>query len=283
MKNILIICIQGLTSGILARKLNMTAQQRKQEYSFRSSGVADAEKHMEWADYVILTPQVKDRLAKAEETAEKHGAECLILADTMISFQKTEETYENIVRALGDKKAPSRSDTLHSLLDTLIMISPLIAAGICAEAVSKLSGSLIMHEISCRTTGIISLYALPALGYALFRQRGESRMAGLLSGLLVLLVLTPFRHDIAYAEDAFAVSGRVAEIRYWSLPYLPFTLAAGCLFVNLILGGLKTTEEYYTEIFHRVADRNFMLFTAIPISLVMAVMLVFRTIVFSLP
>ena len=62
MKNILIICIQGLTSGILARKLNMIAEERNEAYSFLSAGIADAEKHLDWADYLILTPQVRDRM-----------------------------------------------------------------------------------------------------------------------------------------------------------------------------------------------------------------------------
>lgn len=282
MKNILIICIQGLTSGILARKLNMIAEERNEAYSFLSAGIADAEKHLDWADYLILTPQVRDRMQKAEESAAAHGVKCLILADTMISFQKTVDTYENIVKAISAQQKTADHITLGSLTETLVVIAPLIAAGLCAYIISRMTGSTAMKFIYDKTLGVICLYALPALGCCMFRRCSESRMAGLLTGLLVLLSLTPFHEGLVYAEDAFRVSRRITDIRFWGPVYLPLYLAAGCLFLNFALMAARRMWTYYSEKRHEVADRQFLLYAAVPMIMVMCVLLMFRTIVFSL-
>lgn len=278
MKNILIVCIQGLTSGILARKLNMTAQEKQEDFSFLSAGFAEAEKHLEWADYVIMTPQVRDRFGSIEEQASLHNAVCLMLADTMVSFQKTEETYGNILRAIGENDG--RKKNVPGVLPACLLTACTAAVcGMTAYVLFRLTGAEVFRDLFSMTAGMISLHCSLVLGYSLFEKNGESGLFGLLVSLLILMSLTPFR-DIPADPEVYQARCMI-NTSYWSYRLLPFYLGLEYLFLNLSVCMIYGIDSFRLKK-SRISDRNNLTFMLAPMTFLMVCLAFARVLVLSL-
>ena len=65
MTKVIIVCIQGVTSSVMAKKLNILAKQKNENYEFQAVSVADIHDYLDESDYVLLTPQVKSKFNDA--------------------------------------------------------------------------------------------------------------------------------------------------------------------------------------------------------------------------
>ena len=61
MKNVVIVCIQGVTSSVMAKRLNTLAEQKNENYVFKAVSVSDIKDYLEDSDYILLTPQIKNK------------------------------------------------------------------------------------------------------------------------------------------------------------------------------------------------------------------------------
>ncbi len=276
MTNILIVCIQGLTSGILAGKLNQTAEKNREEYRFLSAGIAEAEKHLDWADYVILTPQVKDRTHSLQENARQNQAVCLTLADTMISFQNIQETYGNITSAIEPEKPGTdryRIILIHCALTACIVA---LSGGV-SYLIGRFSGIELFQEFYIRTLGMICLYCSLDLGYRIFEENRENGMTGFLVSLMILLSLTPFVRIDGDPRFNLYLTHMAVDMSYWSVRYLPWFLLMELLFLNAsvylfrIAASLRMKQG-------KLSDRNNTIFMLAPMTILMVLLILTRII-----
>ncbi len=57
--NIVIVCVSGMTSSVLARKLNAIAEEKQSNEYFYALGVNTLHEQIEKMDVVLISPQVK--------------------------------------------------------------------------------------------------------------------------------------------------------------------------------------------------------------------------------
>ncbi len=137
---ILIICLQGLTSGLIARKLSAIAEEKGIRDEYKAIGYQDVSSYREWADIVLLTPQIRTFRDKIRETFQSADTEIFQLSIFAESFNHVDKLYEEIQR-LVHKNSVNQKSTLNrqesgSLLGSvsILMVFELIAACILIPA-----------------------------------------------------------------------------------------------------------------------------------------------------
>lgn len=194
MKNIIIVCIQGVTSTVLARKLNEYAKKEESDYHFKSVSVSKIADYLEDANYILLTPQVKGKVKEIETLTSDYSCELKILLDHEVSFTMIEQTFNNIKSIIETEKTNN---------DSFIKVIKKILIDICSAAVLITSFGLgfellylttqipWFHELYQLSTGIICLYLSFLIGLFYAKHKDKSQFIYGSVTLLTTLLYSP--------------------------------------------------------------------------------------------
>jgi Phosphotransferase system cellobiose-specific component IIB len=235
---ILIVCIQGLTSGILAKRMTEISRERGDNHEFHACSQFDLEKYQEWADVILLTTQVKSirgAIEKQYGTAKK----IFVISEESMSFSQINSTYQQILHQISN--APVRKPWWqifwHVLKNTLILCVLLSLPGWFAYGIHLLTGNAVAEDIYESTAKVICLYGACICGYYYAKETSENEITYIVVGLLSLLAMTPSftTGNIAAAESEF-LTITVPNYGFWMLLiYLPFMMLAFYCYQHLAL------------------------------------------------
>lgn len=161
---ILIVCIQGLTSGVLATKLNKIAKERDDDYHFKSINYLTVEEEMVSADIIFLTPQVKRQIKNFDNPTFQSNDKIYVLPDISISFDKIDQTYDNIISYIKNSEQDQQKSyqelILNYVSELLIFILLVLGIGAVGYALYKISDSLFLYEIYQKSIQLLPLFVV---------------------------------------------------------------------------------------------------------------------------
>lgn len=188
---ILIVCIQGLTSGILAKRMTDISHDHGDDHEFHACSQFDLQDNQEWADVILLTTQVK---AISKEIEEKYSTKkVLIISEESMSFNQVEETYVQILHQINEKHTASLSwpSIFHILENGFLLCTVISIPGWIALLLYQVSGIEGLKGVYDSTAGVICLYGACITGYYYAKEMDESKIAYMLIGVMSLLAVSP--------------------------------------------------------------------------------------------
>lgn len=204
---ILIVCIQGLTSGILAKRMTDISHDHGDGHEFRACSQFDLDQYQEWADVILLTTQVR---SIAKNTEEKYAEKkILVISQESMSFNQVSETYAQILHQISKKDSIQLTwKTFFNILKNIFLLCTIICIpGWLAWAFLQVSGISLLKAVYESTAKIICLYGACITGYYYAKEMDESKIAYMLMGFMALLALSPGLNTgsitIAEAQEAF--------------------------------------------------------------------------------
>lgn len=81
MKDILLVCGTGASSGFMAKNIRQAAKNRGYDLSVKARGDAEAEDYMEEIDCLLVGPHLKYMLEDLEELAEPYDVPVRIIPE----------------------------------------------------------------------------------------------------------------------------------------------------------------------------------------------------------
>lgn len=220
---ILIVCIQGLTSGILAKRMTDISHDHGDGHEFRACSQFDLDQYQEWADVILLTTQVRSIAKRVEDQYKKKKV--LIISEESMAFSQVNTTYQQILRliSISNNKKLSWSTFLHVMENTLMLCLILSIPGWISFMVDQSIHSPLLTELYESTSSVICLYGACICGYYYAKETNQSRMTYVMLGFMSLLAMTPgmYSGDIVISEREFA-SIALPDYRFLMLLlYLP--------------------------------------------------------------
>lgn len=190
--NILIVCIQGMTSGVMANRLNEIANEKKGNYTFRACGWTKVNEHLNWADIAILTPQVKGYLNIIIPQLEHHQIKNIQVGSTDLSFNRILTTYENLIYLVQPKVKRTWQEKILRIGSEVIFICFLFSA---IHLITLFTSGWIYEQIFYPLDSIMwncmSFYLCIILSTYVLNETVISRTAAILLGIYAVLLVTP--------------------------------------------------------------------------------------------
>jgi len=226
MKNILIVCIQGLTSSIMAKKLTMCAQNKGEDFCFKAAGIESMQQYTEWADVILVTPQIETSIQKIENIIGNNEIKIKILAKSTLALGSTEMTYEKIKQAIDGNtgRIPFGKIVKLLFLDALCFSIVILLCGSLAEIIYVKTQIEIFHEVFVKTAGIACVYISCFLGGRMGHYTNYSKhifgMIGLSSALMFATANIKFQgsNSLKFSELAVYASYK------WNLLWIPIMI-----------------------------------------------------------
>lgn len=198
MKRITIVCIQGVTSSVMARKLNILAKQKKEEYIFKAVSISDINDYLDDSDYILLTPQVKTKFKEIDEMAKDYHCEIGILEERSVSFNNIELTYNNL-KSIIEKDYYEINEFIalkKTIIEVLVFSVMICCIGIFFYEIYHYTNIMIFYDIYQKTSGVICIYVAYAIGALFARYLHQSSF---IYGSICILTL------LAYSLCSFSV------------------------------------------------------------------------------
>ena len=169
MKNVVIVCIQGVTSSVMAKRLNTLAEQKNENYVFKAVSVSDIKDYLEDSDYILLTPQIKNKFNEIDRMSKDYHCEIGILEERSVSFNNIELTYNNL-KSIIEKDCYKISELTalkKTFIDVLIFAFIVCCIGTFFYGMYRCTKIMIFYDIYQKTSGVICIYVAYTIG-ALF-------------------------------------------------------------------------------------------------------------------
>lgn len=166
MAKVIIVCIQGVTSSVMAKKLNILAKQKNENYEFQAVSVADIHDYLDEPDYVLLTPQVKSKFNDIFNMSKDYHCEIGILEESNVSFNNIELTYYNLKSIIEkeNREMSVWSAFKKTCIDILIFCLLLCSIGGLFYELYHYTNIGLFYEVYQKTSGVICLYVAYAMG-----------------------------------------------------------------------------------------------------------------------
>lgn len=261
MKRITIVCIQGVTSSVMARKLNILAKQKKEEYIFKAVSISDINDYLDDSDYILLTPQVKTKFNEIDEMAKDYHCEIGILEERSVSFNNIELTYNNLKSIIEkDNYEINEFIALKSTFIEVLIFSVMICCiGIFFYEIYHYTNIMIFYDIYQKTSGVICIYVAYAIGALFARYLHQSSFIYGSIGILTLLAYSLCSFSVinhTYFQDSIDLISMLYVNNYGMSNLLEYSIVVFCgLFIFHFLNILirkksKERHNFYVGYFH---------------------------------
>ena len=169
--NVLLLCSSGITTNILATKLQKYAAQNGREDVFTASRIGHYRELLPHADVILIAPQVGMMADGLKEEAEKAGVNCQVFSESTFVLGDVEKIYAYLDSCRVASKAKKETLPLTAALMGKILLNaalysvPVLAFGLCCLGVGKLFSVSILVEASHATLSVLVLYFMFSVGY----------------------------------------------------------------------------------------------------------------------
>ena len=238
--NVLLVCSSGITTNILAIKLQKYAAQNGKDDVFTASRVGQYQELLPHTDVVLIAPQAGMMAEGLKEEAGEAGIPCQVLAEGTFVLGDVETIYAYLdsCRTAHKTKAEPIPLTLalmgKILLNAALYTVPVLAFGLCCLGLGKLFSAKILAEASQATLSILILYFMFSVGYQYGAFTNREPVARGLIALGAPLLMLP----IGGLTEVWSASFRVVEgqisLGFFALPNALFlaVLCALAVFLN---------------------------------------------------
>lgn len=238
--NILLVCSSGITTNILATKLQKYAAQNGKEDVFTASRVGQYQELLPHSDVVLIAPQAGMLAAGLKEEAGKAGIPCQVLAEGTFVLGDVEKIYAYLDSCRAAPKAKAEPIPLtvslmgKILLNAALYSVPILVFGLCCLGLGKLFSIAILVGASQATLSILILYFMFSVGYQYGAFTNREPVARGLVALGAPLLMLPIGGLTELWNLSFRVVDGQIPLAFFALPNALF-LAALCalaVFVN---------------------------------------------------
>ena len=180
-----LVCVSGITTSILANKLNAYAEEQKKEDYFVATRLSMSLDNILASDVVLVAPQARPTASKLKEEAEKVNLPLIFLEEEDLVFGKVEKIYQEIElhrceeKLIWEQPRLTWKNLLEIYCNACVRCVPLIGLGMILTlffiVLHQPSGSIIW--------GLVHFYFAFAIGY----EYGElMKQSKLFMGLLFM-------------------------------------------------------------------------------------------------
>lgn len=261
---VLIVCIQGLTSGILAQRLTCYAEKEGQGYCFRAASYYDIENILaeHWADIVLLTPQVKNELPRIQALFKEQNVSVWVMGETSVGLRDVALDYADIVALIQDKMPQKRSpkafagQAVLAILEASVFALFIWAVGQLFFVAFRVWGQTFFYDLYRHTACLVCLYAGIYLGYRGAVLLRASRRAYMLYSLMAMLLFSSYKTESFYSGlEQISNDGILLQINDLGIRSLPWYLFAVCLSLAVYAGSEQVVKQIYAKR-NRVFSKN---------------------------
>lgn len=101
MKNVLLVCGTGASSGFMAKNIRKAAKDRNVDISFKARSDSEVEDYIEEIDLLLVGPHLKYMLNDLEEIAQPYGVPVKIIDEDAYGSLDGEAVLDFTLEALG--------------------------------------------------------------------------------------------------------------------------------------------------------------------------------------
>lgn len=182
---ILIVCIQGITSNLLANKLT---EYSASKYEYISVGASDIEKYFTEVDIIVLTPQVKNQYNILSKRKDIYGFKVYKISDNTLSLSNIPNTHNKIVNLIESDKSGIDKSTIYKLNKATLTFLLTYFVLIALLAVFKINFNLnFINEIYTFILYCMPFFAILRFGFEFGKltltSKGITAMVGLMTFL----------------------------------------------------------------------------------------------------
>lgn len=228
---VILVCINGLTTNILANRLQTYAREHEKKDSFLTCRIYSYREMLDGADAFLLAPQTSGQNEELCQACRDRQIPCMVMDERTFVLNDLEQIYQWIdANRREDAAAVSRRLTIGQFrgiaADTLLWILFLAVFGLLFYGCSVLTGSELLYHLYGMTLGIIGLYVPIAMGYFYGERTGHSPIISSLKMVMLLLIIMPvLRYSgnwkVALFEARVFSTSEVLFLEYFRVTQLP--------------------------------------------------------------
>ena len=169
--NVLLFCSSGITTNILATKLQKYAAQNGKADVFTASRISQYREMLSHANVILIAPQVGKLADGLMEEAGKAEIPCRVLPEDAFVLGDVEKIYAYLDSCRAAPKTQKEAAPLtvkllgEILLGAALYSAPILTFGLGCLGLAKLFSAAIFVEASQATLSILILYFMFAVGY----------------------------------------------------------------------------------------------------------------------
>ncbi len=236
--NVLLVCSGGVTTNILATKLQKYATQNEKEDFFTASRISQYRELFPHADVVLIAPQA-DMLAESlKEEAGRAGVPYRVLDEPTFVLGDVEKIYAYLDACRAASKVKPEPVPLsvalmgNILLDAALFSVPVLVFGFLCRALGKLFSVPVLGDASQATLSILILYFMFSVGYQYGSHTNREPVARGLIALGAPLLMLPVGGLIEIWNVPLRVVNGQIPLGFFGFPY---ALLLGALSVLAVL------------------------------------------------
>lgn len=248
---VLLVCSMGITTNILATKLQKYASQNGKDDLFTAIRISQYQELLPHTDVVLIAPQADLQAAGLKADARKIGIPFLVLDESTFVLGDVEKIYAYLdsCRAAFRKILQAKPEQVpltvtlmgRILLNaTLYSIPVLLFGGFCLVLGEMLSATVLM-DASRATLSILILYFMFSLGYQYGQMTGREAVPRGFIALGAPLILLPMDGSIRIWTAPFHMAAGQISLGSFALPnaLLLAALAAAAVVIAYQLDRVK--------------------------------------------
>lgn len=216
---ILLLCMSGITTSVLAKKLQTHSDLEQLQDTFIACKVGAHMDYLSQVDVVLLAPQAKYCLPSLEPDIKTFHIPMVVLGEEDLVFSKVEsiyarlETYRNITRQQLEVVVENKTKRLFLreylivLENAIVRCIPFLLLGIASYGIVQIWQVSMFEILAQISLNLFGLYLLFSVGYCYGVQKQLKPLPYAFITIAAPLVMTPLR-DIGNYVSAFV---RVSE------------------------------------------------------------------------
>lgn len=231
--NVLIVCLQGMTSRVMAQKMTELAKKKADNYVFKAAGYLYVQDQAGWADIILVTPQARAYAKGIKAGLQGMGLQIYQLSAFNEAFNNIPETYEMICRLISGRRDDRICLTGKELarLTKEAALVYLFAAALAGAIyfLYRATGLKDYHVVGRQLELLEAIFAALYLGYGFAGMAGGPRRYYMMVALSALLAFSPYMTREAYVEMETIRFGVFVIRNQFAFPvglgYIPLVLA----------------------------------------------------------
>lgn len=238
--NILLVCGNGITTNMLAVKLQKYAQENGKQDYFSACRVSQYAELLPHADLVLIAPQAALMADGLRKEAGQREVPCRQLSEETFVLSQLEKIYADIetvcVRPAARPEPVKLTLPLlgRILVDGALYSVPILLFGLLCRLLGALISAPVLLDASCATLSLLVLYFMFSLGY---QYGAATRREPVARGLIALgapLLMLPMGGVIEAWNVPFRVVDGQIPLGFFALPNALFLAALSAAAVAVV-------------------------------------------------
>lgn len=238
--NVLLVCGGGITTNMLAARLQKYAQEQKKPDYFTAGRVGAYAELLPHADLVLIAPQAELMAQELREQAGREGIPCHQLTEETFVLGQLETIYSYIDSIRTQPTARPELVKLtfpllaQALMNAALYCVPVLLFGLLCRMLGRLFPTSALIGASQATLSILILYFMFSVGYQYGALTHREPVARGMIALGAPLLMLPMSNLVESWNAAFRVAVGQIPLTFFALPNALFLAALSVLAVGAV-------------------------------------------------